>query len=230
MSELSYCSWPKYAILALAFLLLGNQCFAQSILDTDRQSDLSTWQSKSFSGETQYQWVTQDDKAFLQAISNASASGLAKEQRIDLFETPYLNWSWYTESLLSSLNETQKSGDDYVARIYVVIDGGWQFWNTISLNYVYSSQQTVGDIWENAFAGDNVMMLAVQGKNNSAKNWYQNKRNVYQDLIRFFGDKGSQQENEAAYRYIDAVAIMTDTDNSEQKAVSRYGDIWFSAQ
>ncbi|EAT11127.1 DUF3047 domain-containing protein [Bermanella marisrubri] len=200
---------------------------AQVILDTQKAS-LSEWQSKSFSGETQYQWKNSDGERYLQAISESSASGIAKEQRIDLLQTPFLNWSWSTESLLSSLNETKKSGDDYVARIYVVIDGGWQFWSTISLNYVYSSQQTVGQTWNNAFAGENVVMLAVQGKESAPRTWYANKRNVYQDLIRYFGDKGSDEKNQEAYRYIDAVAIMTDTDNSEQKATSQYGNIWFS--
>lgn len=200
---------------------------AKQILDTQHAS-LDEWQSKSFSGETQYQWINQEGERYLQAISESSASGIAKEQRIDLLKTPFLNWSWSTQSLLSSLDETQKTGDDYVARIYVVIDGGWQFWSTISLNYVYSSQQAIGQTWDNAFAGDNVVMLAVQGKDSTPQTWYRNKRNVYEDLIQYFGDKGSDKENQEAYRYIDAVAIMTDTDNSEQKATSLYGDIWFS--
>jgi hypothetical protein len=47
-------------------------------------------------------------------------------------------------------------------------------------------------------------------------------------LIDVFGDKGSQEANQKTYRYIDIIAIMTDTDNSEKEAESYYGDIEFS--
>jgi len=53
---------------------------------------------------------------------------------------------------------------------------------------------------------------------------------VFQDLIDYFGDKGSEDANLRAYRYIDMVAIMTDTDNSGSEAESYYGDIVFSGE
>jgi hypothetical protein len=63
-----------------------------------------------------------------------------------------------------------------------------------------------------------------------ANQWYEEKRNVYQDLIDTLGDKGSAEANLDAYQYIDIVAIMTDTDNSETDAESYYGDLVFTAQ
>ncbi len=73
-------------------------------------------------------------------------------------------------------------------------------------------------------------MMAVRGRTDVTKNWANEKRNVYQDLIELFGDRGSDQKNAQAYRFIDAVAIMTDTDNSQRSAVAYYGDIYFSKQ
>jgi hypothetical protein len=72
-------------------------------------------------------------------------------------------------------------------------------------------------------------MVAVRGKNDPLE-WHREKRNVYQDLITAFGDKGSDKANEAAYGYIDAIAVMTDTDNSGASATAWYGDIFFSEQ
>nr|WP_201746351.1 DUF3047 domain-containing protein [Veronia nyctiphanis] len=141
-----------------------------------------------------------------------------------------MNWSWSTESRLSDLNETTKSGDDYVARVYVVIDGGMMMWRTRSINYVWSSNQEKSSIWDNAYAGDKVKMIAVQGKEAKLNHWYQEKRNVYNDLIAMFGDKGSPEENAKAYRYIDAIAVMTDTDNSRKQAVAYYGNIFFTQE
>lgn len=127
-----------------------------------------------------------------------------------------------------ALNERSKNGDDFVARIYLVIDGGFLFWKTESLNYVWSSNQDTGLIWDNAFAGSNVKMMSIRGKESKNGRWYQEKRNVYQDLIDALGDKGSEEANRAAYQYIDIIAFMTDTDNSGKEAESYYGDIVFS--
>jgi hypothetical protein len=102
-------------------------------------------------------------------------------------------------------------------------------WKTKSLNYVWSSNQDKDLVWDNAFAGSSVKMMSVRGKEAQQGQWYQEKRNVYQDLIDIFGDKGSEQANQKAYQYIDIIAIMTDTDNSGKQAESYYGDIVFSA-
>lgn len=190
---------------------------------------LDEWERKSFVGETKYSIESEDNRKVLKAVSQSSASGMAKEKKIDLLKTPYLNWSWKISNKLTNLDETKKSGDDYAARVYVVKDGGWKIWNTRALNYVWSSNQPKGSQWDNAFVGDKAKMLALQGLNDSIGEWVTEKRNVYQDLIDTFGDKGSAKKNEEAYRYIDAVALMTDTDNSQTDAIAYYGNIFFTS-
>lgn len=189
---------------------------------------IANWQSKEFSNLTHYEVIEYEKAKALRARSKKSASGLVLEQKIDLNKTPIMTWSWLTKNKLSRLNERTKQGDDYVARIYLVIDGGLLVWNSKSINYVWSSNQVKGQVWDNPFAGSKVKMLAVQGKDASINTWYQEQRNVYEDLIAIFGDKGSQKANLAAYQYIDAVAIMTDTDNSQNQAETLYGDIIFT--
>jgi len=198
---------------------------------SDFQSNtLSDWTSKSFSGETDYAIINENGDAILKADSYSSASGIAKEQVIDLKKTPYINWSWKIDHRLDGLSETTKDGDDYAARLYLVKDGGWKLWKTLALNYVWSSNQARQSTWNNAFVSDNAKMIAIQGKASSTSTWYTEKRDVYADMIARFGDKGSDDKNEKAYRYIDAVAIMTDTDNSKLSATAYYKDIYFSAE
>ncbi len=189
-------------------------------------SDFSTqgitnWESKTFSNETIYTLEQQGQQTVLKAVSKDSASGLVKKTRVDLQQYPYLNWRWRTESRLHGLNETTKEGDDYVARVYVVVSGGLFFWRTRALNYVWSSNMEKGMSWPNAFAGDNAMMLAIRSNEDERGRWYTERRNVYEDLKRYHGKE---------IRYIDAIAIMTDTDNSDGRATSYYGDIYFSSE
>ena len=64
------------------------------------------------------------------AKSDAAASGLFNEMRIDVHKTPLINWSWKVERGLHDKDERSKPGDDYPARIYVVFSGGIAFWKT----------------------------------------------------------------------------------------------------
>ena len=180
--------------------------------------ELQDWKAKSFAGETRYQLVQQDGRRVLQADSKGTASGLYREIAVDLERMPYLNWSWRINNVLNGVDERSKAGDDYPARVYVVVSGGIAFWKTRSLVYVWSSNQPVGSTWENAFTG-NVKTIALRSGN--SKGWFSEKRDVRADFKRLFGDDIKQ---------IDAVALMTDTDNSHQAATAWYGDIYFSAQ
>jgi len=189
---------------------------------------IEKWQAKVFSGESIYNVREHKGRIALQALSDSSASGLVLEQLVDLSVTPYISWSWLIEKQLLELNELSKDGDDFVARIYVVIDGGFMVWKTKSLSYVWSSNQAQGKVWDNPFAGSNVKMMSIQGSTAEKGKWYDEKRNLYQDLIAAFGDQGSESANLKAYKNIDIIAIMTDTDNSKKTAESYYGDIIFS--
>ncbi len=181
---------------------------------------LTGWEQKSFSGETRYQLVDENGAKVLKAKSSASASGMFKKIRIDLDKTPWLNWSWKIENSLGNVDEQSKAGDDYPARIYVVVDGGFFFWKTKALNYVWSSNQPKGESWPNAYTG-NARMIAIESGDEKRGQWVSERRNVREDLRRQFGE---------VIRYIDAVAVMTDTDNASGKAVAYYGDLVFSSE
>ncbi len=182
---------------------------------------LAQWQQKSFAGETDYQIITLDNKKVLQAHSNDNASSLYKEIRVDLKKTPYLNWSWRNDTPLQIKNETIKQGDDFSARIYIVVKHKWAFWKTKAVNYVWSSHANKNTAWENPFAGKNVMMIAIRNQSDNHKTWFHEKRNVLQDFKQQFGED---------IQFIDVVAIMTDTDNNHGNALSYYGDLYFSEQ
>jgi len=188
------------------------------------QGDLSGWEEKSFKGNSQYKFVEVKDNGqlikVLRASTEGQASGLFKDVDIDLQKTPYLHWSWQVKNLLEGNDERSKGGDDYPARIYVVVSGGAFFWNTKAINYVWSSNQPQGSEWPNAYTS-NAKMIAVQTGKEKVGQWVKEKRNVREDLKRLFGDDLTQ---------IDAIAVMVDGDNTGQSATSFFGDIYFSSE
>ena len=182
--------------------------------------DLSGWDENSFSGHTLYKVIQNDNHPVLKATSNHSASGYVKKIKVDLTKTPYLNWHWKIDNILHNVDERTKSGDDYPARVYVVISGGLFFWRTHALNYVWSSNQPVGSHWPNAFTG-NAILIAQESGAEHVGQWVTEKRNILEDIKRYLGMDAT---------HIDAVAIMTDTDNSGQTATAYYQDVYFSSE
>jgi hypothetical protein len=186
---------------------------------SDFSEGLAGWTEKSFKGKTAYRVERHDGQTVLVAESQDSASGLYTKIRVDLRRYPYLNWRWRIENRLNTRDETTKAGDDYAARIYVVIDGGFFFWRTRAINYVWANGASKGDTWDNAFAGKNARLMAVRDRRDPLSTWFSEKRNVHEDLKKAFGHEVD---------FIDAVAIMTDTDNSHGYAKAYYREIYFS--
>lgn len=184
------------------------------------QKDINSWQTKIFSGETHYAFSTMDGRTALHANSTASASGLFRKVSIELSQTPILHWSWKVDNVLAGTDERTRAGDDYPARVYVVFSGGAAFWRTRAISYVWSSKQAVNSHWRNAFTA-NSQMVAVQSGSERVGQWVDERRDVLADYRRIFGKEPGK---------LDAVAIMTDTDNTGTSASAWYGDMWFDAK
>jgi len=219
---------PFWTLLLLIFSLI----FSPTPADAEQKNPLAPiqighfsensligWEEKEFVNRTSYQLVNQGGQTVLQAEAKASASGLFKEVVVNLTTHPYLNWQWKLEKGHPPLAERTKGGDDYGARIYIIVKGGLAFWKTKAINYVWSSTEKKGATWPNAFAGKNAMLMAVRTKEDKKNVWYQEKRNVYEDFKKIFGKE---------IKEIHAVAIMTDSDNSKGLVRASYGDISFT--
>lgn len=213
----------KTIIPLTALMIVASNAIAADKLAVGEFSTKGTagWEQKSFSGTTTYNIVNEAGKKVLKASSNKSASGLVRRINVDLNKTPVLNWSWKIDKQLTGLNEQSKQGDDYAARIYVIVDGGFFPWKSKAMNYVWSSNQARGTSWGNAFLPKNAKMTAIRGNQDRAGVWHAEKRNVKADFKRLYGIDLNR---------IDAVAVMTDTDNAQGQVTASYGDISFTAQ
>lgn len=209
-----------WGLVLLAVATLAGAVDETLLVGRFSAGDLTDWQTKSFKGETRYTFDEDSGRRALFADSRGTASGLYREIRVDLKRTPWLNWSWRVDRVLSGVDERTKAGDDYPARVYVVVSGGAAFWKTRSLVYVWSSNQPVGATWNNAFTG-NARVMALRSGTRDAGRWVSEKRDIRADFRQLFGEDIDQ---------IDAVALMTDTDNSGQSATAWYGDIYFTGR
>ncbi len=185
------------------------------VLGRFSSGDTDGWQVREFEGETRYRIVEVDGRKVLEADSVSSASSLYLERKIDLSETPVLEWSWRIEKPPGVTDERTRDGDDFAARVYVVAPGEGIFGLPLGISYVWAGQARVGEFWPNPFTS-RVMMFALDSGTGASGAWRTHRRDVRADFLRLFGRKVDRLEG---------IAIMTDSDNSGLSVRAWYGDL-----
>ncbi len=201
------------------FLLstLSGASIDRVVIDDFEQGLKKGWTTKEFKGKTEYTVVKTERGMVLKAVSKAAASGLIYKYKYDTKKYPYLSWWWKVEGIIKNGDATKKEGDDYAARIYVIFPH-WFPPLTRSLNYIWANKLPRGTAVKNKFFSRAIMIAVESGTQNVGK-WIQEKRNVYDDYKKVFGDEPPEAG---------AIAIMTDTDQTGESAVAYYDDIILS--
>ena len=184
------------------------------------EEELKTLKIKKIKKLTEYQIGSNANGNFLRAKAEGQASGLGKEIKINLDKTPFINITWKVENNLNGINEKSKKGHDFAARVFVVKKTGITALSNRAINYVFSSNEDIGENWNSPYTKNSIDYVLSTTKINDNE-WITVKSNVKND----FKNLHNLDVNE-----IDGVAILTDTDNSKMKAVSYYQNIYFSSE
>lgn len=197
------------ASLALAPAVLAGQVFTPA--------EIIEWEPHSFVGHTEYSLVEVDGRAAVHAACDqATASGLFLRQEIDLNETPIVEWQWRVDAVFEGVDETTRAGDDYAARLYAVDEHRIARWRTRALNYVWASEMEQGSDWPNAYQSRARMIAVRSGSPEQPGQWQTERRDLQADFRKHHGRDVDT---------IDALAIMTDCDDTGQPAEAWYGEI-----
>ncbi len=202
-------------------LLFTNNVYSQNIeVFSFTEEELKTLKVKKIKKLTEYQIGSNANGNFLRAEAEGQASGLGKEIKINLDKTPFINITWKVENNLNGINERSKKGHDFAARVFVVKKTGITALSNRAINYVFSSNEDIGETWRSPYTKNSIDYVLSTTKINDNE-WITVKSNVKND----FKNLHNLDVNE-----IDGVAILTDTDNSKMKAVSYYQNIYFSSE
>ncbi|MBS3755314.1 MAG: DUF3047 domain-containing protein [Desulfobacterales bacterium] len=202
----------------------------------------SDWEPLTFEkidAHTDYRLVDDKGTAVIRAESDASASGLIRKVRIDPRKYPVIQWRWRATGVYEKGDVTQKSGDDYPARVYIAFEYDpdkvgfferakfkaarmlhGEYPPTGALTYIWASNAPEGKIVSSAFT-DRVSMIVVETGKEKTDTWVSESRNILADYRKAFGEEDPPM--------IRAIAIMTDSDNTGESTVSYYGDIVMKA-
>ena len=188
---------------------------------TDKElSELTVRKVRGADNKTTYSVGSNENGNYLKAIADNAASGLGKEIKIDLNKTPFINITWKIEKDIPGIDEKAKKGHDFAARVFVIKKTGATALSNRAINYVFSSNQDVGSNSPSPYTKKSIDNVLATTKTN-LNEWVTVKANVKEDFKKFH----NLDVNE-----LDGIAIMSDTDNSKQKSITYYQNIYFSSQ
>ncbi len=182
-------------------------------------SELKVRKVRGADAKTIYTIGKNENGNYLKAVADNAASGLGKEVKIDLNKTPFINITWKIEQDLLGIKENTKKGHDFAARVFVIKKTGSTPLSNRAINYVFSSNNEVGENWSSPYTKKSIDNVLATTKEN-LNQWVTVKSNVKEDFKRLHNLDVSE---------LDGLAIMADTDNSKMRSISYFQNIYFSA-
>ena len=199
------------------------------------------WEALTFpriARHTRYTVVRDGPGFVLRAEAEAAASALYRPLDLDPRVHRVLSWRWKVEGVLARSDPRRKAGDDYAARVYVAFRydpataSAWErtrYWAArllygryppgLALNYVWESRLPVGTVLDNAYSSRAKIVVAQSGAA-LAGTWVTETHDIYADYRRIVG--GGDDGGPAR---IEGIALMTDTDDTGERAVAYYDAI-----
>ena len=214
----------KIASLIIFTIFLSSVSAAQEkIIFEFTENELSELKVRKVRGaeaKTIYTIGKNENGNYLKAVADNAASGLGKEIKIDLNDTPFINISWKVEKDLKGIKENTKKGHDFAARVFVIKKTGATPLSNRAINYVYSSNMNIDEYKPSPYTKKSIDYVLSTTKINLDE-WVTVKANVKEDFKKL---------HKLDVKELDGVAIMADTDNSKMKAISYYQNIFFSSE
>jgi len=213
----------KFAVgLSLLMLYPMTTILAQTtklnLLGDFKEDWKDTWiQRKLAVPPASFEVISEDDSnRVLRVVSEDGAGNIWRMLAIRPGLVGKIRWRWKIDGALSKdTNEKSKTGDDYVARVYVIFEPHLVSWRTRAICYVWAAVQPVGSVYKSPYSNSVRMIVVESGKENK-REWVGEERNFVADYRKAFGSEPTM---------VTGVSIMVDTDNSNQFGMSYFDDL-----
>ena len=211
----------KIILTSIIFIHSSNAEMIKVFEFTDEEfKTLEVRKVRGSNEKTTYSLGMNENGSFLRAEAKGTASGLGKKIKIDLSKTPFINITWKIEKDLKGIDERSKKGHDYAARVFVVKKTGLTPLSNKAVNYVFSSNNSTNEFWRSPYTKSSIDYVLSTTKEN-LNEWVTVKANVKEHFKKL---------HDLNVDVLTGLAIMTDTDQTDIKAISYYQNIYFSSE
>lgn len=184
----------------------------------------SGWTAESFGRQAAYDFVIEQDagKRVLHLESRNEHSTIAKEinGKVNLKETPILEWTWKATILPTGGDLRQKETTDMAAQLYVVWPRFPALLRSRIIGYVWDATTPAATIVKSQKTGTVTFVVMRSGPEDLGK-WLTERRNVAEDYAKIFGESPDDPR---------AITISIDSNDTRSTAESFIGPIVFRAR
>ncbi|MBI5642110.1 MAG: DUF3047 domain-containing protein [Deltaproteobacteria bacterium] len=185
---------------------------------THKDDGADGWKLKEWKGKAKVSVVETEVGAAFHLKSDSTSTALYKEIKFDVSKYPVFNWSWKVTELPKGGDVRKKSSDDQAAQVYVVFPKWPSTVNSRIIGYIWDSTVPAGLTLQSTKSG-NTKYVIVKGGPNGLGQWFNEKRNVYEDYKKLFKEEPPK---------VGSVSVMIDADDTKSSAESYIGNIFFS--
>ena len=175
---------------------------------------MKLFKKRGFGKKTIYKNQKDENGWFLKAEAHGTATGLGMEIDKELLnEMPFLNISFKIEKDFESIDQKTKNGHDWTAR--VMLGHGKKIGSKL-VSLAHSSFLEEGYLQQSPWTkGSRDYVIS----NDKSGDWHTRKVNVKELLEKTHG-----------ISFTNFIAIFSDSNNSKQKIIAYYRDIYFSSK
>jgi len=178
------------------------------------------WRLPTFgSGKNDFTVAANDAHRVLHMKSRNDSSAIIKEikKKVNLKETPILEWSWRVVELPKGGNSCRKATDDQAGQIYVVWERFPSAVNSRVIGYVWDTTTPAGTVCKSEKSSMVTYMILRSGPAELGK-WVVEQRNVVEDYRKIYGEAPDTP---------DAISIAIDSDDVKGSAEAFFGPVLF---
>jgi hypothetical protein len=201
---------------------LGNYEDDYYVVDEFNKPLSDNWVGRYDDFDSIYTINDENGNQYLTASSLNSANFIIKQINVDLAVYPFLNWRWRAHELPIDGDESIKQKCDVPASIAIVLNKSKII--PKSIKYSWSTTLPDGEITKSPFAfwpARCDIKVMEHGEKNKGK-WAYEKTNVLEDYKYFY------KKNNVKSKVVNAIVIMSDSDNTGTLSKADYDDIYFS--
>jgi len=178
------------------------------------------WKGQNW-GSPKYDFTIENDggRKVLHMKSANEGSTIAKDVKgkVNLKETPMLEWSWKVTVLPKGADSCKKALDDQAAQVFVVWPRFPEAVRSRVIGYVWDTTQPAGKICKSEKTGTVTYIVLRSGTAELGK-WVTERRNVVEDFKKVYDDDADGPG---------AVSIAIDSNDTNSTAESFVGPIFF---
>jgi len=182
----------------------------------------SGWKAQSW-GKADYDGfsIADEGSRSLHLLSRSTSSMIVKDLagKVNLKETPILQWSWKVLTLPKGGDARQAATDDEAGQIYVVWRRFPEMVRSRIIGYVWDTTAPAGEFVKSQKTSTVTYIIVRSGTAELGK-WLVEQRNVLEDYRKIYGEAPANP---------DAVAVGIDSDDTKSSAEAYLGPILFRA-